>query len=110
MPVRVFFLSLLGGGILYSFSSDPLSARVAGSLMGILCGTILEKSLINFVLPLSFKTRLMHYGLGMIMVIALYLGMKVIFPISLWGYFLRYFILNFWIVFFTPLIFYKVLK
>ena len=110
IPGGAFFLSLLGGGVLYYFSSEPLSARVAGSLIGILCGTILEKSIINFVLPSSLKTRFVNYGIGMIMVIALYLGMKVIFPISIWGYFLRYFILNFWIVFMTPLIFYKVLK
>jgi membrane-associated phospholipid phosphatase len=110
IPVRAFFLSLLVGGLLYYFSSDPLSARVAGSLTGILCGTVLESTLINFVLPLSFKARLAHYGLGMVMVIALYLGMKVIFPISLWAYFMRYFFLNFWIVFVTPLIFYKALK
>jgi membrane-associated phospholipid phosphatase len=110
MPARAIFLSLLVGGLLYHFSFDPLSARVAGSLGGIFCGTILEKTLINFVLPLNFKTRLAHYGLGMVMVIVLYLGMKVVFPVSLWAYFLRYFILNFWIVFITPLIFYKVLK
>jgi len=110
LPARSFFLSLLVGGLLYYFSSDPLSARVAGSLVGIFCGTILENTLINFVLPLNFKSRLAHYGLGMIMVITLYLGMKFIFPVSLWAYFLRYFILNFWIIFITPLIFYKVLK
>lgn len=110
IPIREFFLSLLLGGLLFYFSSDPLSARVSGSLIGIFCGVILEKSLINFVLPSSFKNRLVHYGLGMITVIALYLGMKAIFPISLLGYFLRYFILNFWIVFIIPLIFYKTLK
>jgi len=98
-------LSLAVGGLLYFFSTGTLSIRVAGSLTGIFCGSLLEKTYVGFQEKVTVRARFFRYLCGVATIVALYILLKQIFPVSHPGLYLRYFILNFWIVFIMPFLF-----
>ncbi|MCX6090477.1 MAG: phosphatase PAP2 family protein [Candidatus Atribacteria bacterium] len=101
-------LSILGGCLLFLFSRNTLSVRVAGSLMGVLVGSFLEQAWVGFQEKATLLFQVIKYMGGMTSIIFLYLILKKIFPDHSFALFIRYFFLNFWIVFVVPFVFQRV--
>lgn len=99
------------------FEFNPFSVEgmftVAGTWMGLLFGVLLlDKQRIQFDARGSLQQKSLRYIVGVIGVLALYLGLKMIFPdgesfVALFFRFIRYTLIGGWVAFGAPLLFKK---
>jgi hypothetical protein len=99
----------VAGGMLEPFHYDGL-LTTSGSFLGLGLGVILLYQTGNFNAGGSIRQRVFRYLVGVLGVLALYLGLGSIFPdnVDLLSYYLRffrYFLIGFWISFGAPKLF-----
>jgi len=101
-----------GGEVPHPYSINGLISS-AGTLFGLFAGLAWVNQYGSFEASGSFKDRFLRYLLGLVGLIIVYIGLKVIFPsgenlIAFLFRYLRYSLLGFWVTGGAPFIFLKV--
>lgn len=91
--------------IILSLSQGSGAVRVAGLILGLGTGAVLERRLVRFAAGGGPGTQAAKLGVGLGTMFALYLGMYALFPATDAFRFVRYAILGLWVTFATPWLF-----
>lgn len=91
--------------IILSLSQGSGAVRVAGLILGLGTGAVLERRLVRFTTWGDLATQAAKLAVGLGMMFALYLGMHALFPATEAFRFMRYAVLGLWVTFVTPWLF-----
>lgn len=89
------------------FFNSTDSIKSISGFLGAFFGYIIELKYINFEIPYCFRNKIKRIVLGLIVIVLIKSGLKIIFPNLGVFHFIRYFLLTFWIVAIAPYLFKK---
>lgn len=90
------------------FFQNPDYYKVAGTFTAILTGYILDSKYIRYEVKGSLAQRISKLAIGMMGVVALKTGGKIVFGASLSADFTRYFLLGIWLTVLAPILFKRI--
>ena len=93
--------------LMFSITPNHAVNKFSGVLAGFLIGAILSVNKIDFNPNAGLKAALIKSICGLIVLLGLQSGIKVVFPDTAIAGYLRYWIMGFWVSFIAPLIFSK---
>lgn len=94
-----------GGTIELEYAMDCFKSGGAG--LSFAAGFFLERRFINFTIPKALKARILRFAAGIAVTLVLQIGLRSLFPDTLFFGALRYFLLVFWILVLYPWLFTK---
>ncbi len=101
-PLLLFFY----GSLFFSF--DDRGVRLAGAILGIMIGYILEEEFLKFSVFVSRKTKLIRTFLGLFLAFMAYFGLGVVIPYNIVTCFVVSWLGGFTVMFIAPWVFSKI--
>jgi multisubunit Na+/H+ antiporter MnhE subunit len=79
--------------------------KMFGCIIGLFFGYLIETKYINFKIQGSFIRRILHWMLGIIILVLIKYGLKAILPSNNLSYFLQYALICLWVIAGIPFFF-----
>jgi membrane-associated phospholipid phosphatase len=93
------------------YQDEGAFAQVGGALLGLTLGYLLEKEYVKYnPSDLNIKQKIINLAIGIVILLAIYIGLEFILKGNVIMRFVRYGILSFIVAFIVPLIFTKINK
>lgn len=94
--------------VILLFKFDEATAKIVGVTVAALIGYFTENRYVNFTEKSSFKYQVIKYIIGVLVLLALQISIKMLLPANAIFNYIRYFILGLWVTLLAPALFVKI--
>lgn len=99
---RNLVIAALPGILVGVLAVDLLLMRAGGALLGLLVGASIERYHVTFSSSGGVVKNALRIGIGLIVVVILWQGLKLALPLVPWAYYVRYAIVGLWVTLGAP--------
>lgn len=102
---RNIVIAALPGVLVGVLAVDLLLMRAGGALLGLLVGASIERYHVKFSPSGGVAKNVLRIAIGLVVVVVLWQGLKLVMPLVPWAYYVRYAIIGLWVTLGAPWLF-----